>query len=37
VPARFDAPTTQKVFYVKPELAREMDQREKEFREIFRR
>ena len=37
VPARFDAPTSLKVFYVKPELAREMDQREKEFREIFRR
>jgi len=37
VPARFDAPTNLKLFYVRAELARDMDLREKEFREIFRR
>jgi iron(III) transport system substrate-binding protein len=37
VPARFETATELKVFYVKPELARDMDVREKEFREIFRR
>jgi len=37
VPARFETTTALKVFYVKPELARDMDVREKEFREIFRR
>ena len=37
VPARFETTTALKIFYVKPELARDMDVREKEFREIFRR
>jgi iron(III) transport system substrate-binding protein len=36
VPARNVQPDL-KVFYVRPELAREMDRRETEFREVFRR
>jgi ABC-type Fe3+ transport system substrate-binding protein len=37
VPARFESVTSLKVYYVKPELARDFDRREKEFREIFLR